>query len=81
MAFNIKSEETHRLAREVADLAGESMAQAVDTALRERRSRLERRGIADQICELAREMSALIPPGVDLHKAAEDLYDEHGLPK
>ena len=41
MALNIKDPETERLAREVAELTGESKTAAVRTALRERRERLE----------------------------------------
>ena len=40
MALNIKDEETERLATEVAALASESKTRAINTALRERHSRL-----------------------------------------
>lgn len=43
MALNIKSAETDRLARELAALTGESLTQAVTTALRERVDRHQRR--------------------------------------
>ena len=36
MSLNIKNEETHRLARELAVLTGESMTGAITVALRER---------------------------------------------
>ncbi|MBI5311279.1 MAG: type II toxin-antitoxin system VapB family antitoxin [Actinobacteria bacterium] len=81
MAFNIKSDETHRLARELAERTGESMAKAVDTSLRERLARVERQGLSERLLEIGREASKLIPPGVDLHQINEDLYDEYGLPK
>jgi antitoxin VapB len=35
MSLNIKNEETHRLAQELAKLTGESMTAAVDKAVRE----------------------------------------------
>lgn len=41
MPLNIKDPETERLAREVAQLTGESKTGAIRTALRERRARLE----------------------------------------
>lgn len=40
MPLNIKDPETERLAREVAQLTGESKTGAIRTALRERRARL-----------------------------------------
>ena len=40
MALNIKDAETERLAREVADMTGESKTGAIRTALRERKVRL-----------------------------------------
>ena len=85
MAFNIKSDETHQLAREVADLTGESMSKAVDTALRERKARLTHRSRFELTMELARQAR--------LHASDEwraktmsdfdaELYDEEsGLPK
>jgi antitoxin VapB len=35
MSLNVKDERAHRLAREVADLTGESMTEAVTIALRD----------------------------------------------
>ena len=52
MALNIKSKETYRLARELADLTGESMTAAVTVALRERLHtvrRAQRKGIAARL--------------------------------
>jgi len=40
MALNIKDPETERLARDVAELTGESKTHAVRVALRERKARL-----------------------------------------
>lgn len=80
MAFNIKNPQTHALAREVADLTGESMAQAVDAALRERKGRLGRKGIAAKLNAIAKETAALMPPG-DSTTATDWLYDEKGLPR
>jgi len=40
MALNIKDPETEQLAREVAELSGESKTGAIRTALRERKERL-----------------------------------------
>lgn len=40
MALNIKNEEAHALAARVARLTGESLTEAVTTALRERLARI-----------------------------------------
>jgi antitoxin VapB len=42
MSMNIKNEETHRRAKELAALTGESVAGAVGVAVRERLERLSR---------------------------------------
>lgn len=81
MAFNIKNEATHELAREVAAIAGESMTQAVDTALRERKARLSRYGLADRLSEIARDAAKHVPPGMSSAAVDNLLYDERGLPK
>lgn len=81
MAFNIKNPETHALAREVADMTGESMAQAVDTALRERKARLSRKGIAAKLNAIVVSAAPHVPPGVSSTDIDEMLYDERGLPK
>ena len=43
MGMNIKNPETHRLAQELAELTGESMATAVAEAVRERLARQRRK--------------------------------------
>jgi hypothetical protein len=80
MAFNVKKQSTHDLAREVADLSGESLAGAVDTALRERRDRLRRKGIAARIIEISDRAAPHVPPGAS-SSDADELYDELGLPR
>lgn len=55
--LNIKDEETVRLARELAAELGESVTEAVRTALRERRARIappRRRATVDEIMEIVR---------------------------
>ena len=81
MEPRIETEETRRLARELAALTGESAADAVAAAVRER---LEReRGIAAKVKELeaiAKRCARLMGPGP--HPDRGDLlYDERGLPK
>jgi antitoxin VapB len=91
MALNIKDPETERLAREVAELTGESKTAAVRTALRERKERLafgrrtpEQRERALREW-LEREVWPSMPPdilGKPLSKEEEEEllgYGEHGV--
>jgi antitoxin VapB len=84
MSMNIKNEETHRLARELADLTGESMTDAVTEALRERLARVRRTnrsGLADRLLEIGRDCAAHMKEPYKSIDHAEMLYDERGLPK
>ena len=85
MSLNIKNEETCRLARELADLTGESMTGAITVALEER---LERERHGRSVETRLREMRAISERCADLLRdgpSATDhgdfLYDERGLPK
>lgn len=80
MALSIKSDRADRLARELADLTGESLTDAVINSLEqrlaeERRARRRRRSIDDLV-----ERFHLLP--VLDHRSADEIigYDEHGLP-
>jgi antitoxin VapB len=83
MALSLKDEETDRLAREVAALTGETLTQAIRTALAERleRERLRRggsTGLAERLMELGRHCAAL--PDFDTRSPDEIVgYDENGL--
>ena len=83
MHLNIKSDEAHRLASELAGMTGESLTAAVTSALRERLARerrsRNRNGTADALLTLGERFSNL--PDRDSRSAEEILgYDEHGLP-
>jgi antitoxin VapB len=81
MSLNIKNEETHRLARQLAEATGESMATAVTEAVRERLDRVKRKGMAERIMKIARECA---PRWKEPYKSIDHgdlLYDEKGLPK
>lgn len=84
MALSIKDPEADRLARALATATGESLTEAVTTALRERLARVERRPkarrLADELDEIARRAAAL--PVLDGRSPDEILgYDEKGLPR
>ncbi len=83
MSLNVKNPEAHELARELAELTGESMSSAVTIAVRERRDRVlaERSGgLAEQILEIGRDCAGRLPEHVRRIDHGELLYDENGLP-
>ncbi len=83
MALSLKDKETDRLAREVAALTGESLTEAVRTALAERleRERLRRgkpSGLAERLLEIGAHCAAL--PDFDTRSPDEIVdYDETGM--
>lgn len=83
MSLNIKNEETHHRARELARLAGETMTDAVDRAIMERLDRIRKRrnkaALVERILEIGHECAAL--PVLDRRKPDDMLYDKRGLPK
>ncbi len=83
MALNIKNEETHRLATELARLTGVSITEAVTKALVDQLDRLEvnRQARYERLREMISETSALMSPETKLLDHGELLYDEDGLPK
>jgi antitoxin VapB len=83
MSLNIKNEETHRMAQELARLTGESMTAAVSEAIRERLARVRgksKAGLAERLTKIGEECAARLK-GPHKSMEIEDLYDERGLPK
>lgn len=82
MAFNIKSPETHALAKELARRKGQSMTEVVTQALRRELAALEpeeRTGLAADLLRIGREASASMacaPPQLEAL-----LYGEDGMPR
>jgi antitoxin VapB len=82
MYLNIKNDEAHQLATELARLTGETLTQAVTEALRERliRERWRRRtdDIAARLMKIGKRYAALPDTG----RSPDEIlgYDEHGLP-
>ena len=85
MSLNIKNEETHQLARELAALTGESMTDAITIALRERLEReTHERSVETRVQELrsiARRCARLLEDGPSAVEHGDYLYDEDGLPR
>ena len=85
MGLNIKNEETCALARELADLTGESMTGAISVALRERLEREKKQrdveARIDAMMAIGERCAALMGPGPSSTEIGDFLYDERGLPK
>lgn len=84
MGLNIKNDEAHRLAQELAELTGESMTTAVTTALRERLQRVRRRsgsGLSERLLAIGRDCAAHLSEPFKSMDHGEMLYDERGLPR
>lgn len=83
--LNIKNKETYQLAKELSQLTGENITQAVTRSLQERLGKVrqhirsERKGLADRFLALGEQCAAL--PTLDNRAADEILYDNNGLPK
>jgi antitoxin VapB len=86
--LNIKNEEAYRLAREVAKRSGESLTEAVTTALRERleRQKATEHGGSHSPAERLRKLEEIAKrfdelPVLDDREPDEIVgYDENGLP-
>jgi antitoxin VapB len=84
VGFNIKNEQTHRLAKKLADLTGESMTAAVTEAIRERLERVQRaRGssLAARLLATGKRTAAHVKEPFRSTDHADLLYDERGLPR
>lgn len=84
MSLNIKNEETHRLAQELARLTGESMTAAVSEAIRERLERVRgksKKGVAERVMKIAKECAPLWKEPFRSIDHGDLLYDEKGLPR
>lgn len=83
MALSIKSEEADRLARRLAAETGETITEAVETALRERLEREHARRTGDMRTRLARLAADVAALPVADRRTPEEIigYDDTGLPR
>ena len=84
MSLNIKSEEAHRLAQELARLTGESMTAAVTQAMRERLDRVRREpavGLAERLLAIGKDCAAHLKEPFRTVDHGDLLYDESGFPR
>jgi antitoxin VapB len=84
MSLNIKDEKTHRMARQLAKLTGESMTAAVGLAVQERLERVRAKrgtGLAERLLKIGRETAPLFKEPYRSIDHGDLLYDENGMPK
>lgn len=83
MSLNIKSDDAHRLARQLAAVSGTSMTSAVEDALRRRLAEVEQNDRRRQARVLLEEIWAGMSEAdkAAIRQAQEDLYDDAGLPR
>ena len=80
MALNIKDDSIHEAVKRIAQITGESQAQAVATAVTERLARLERDKLAARLLAIGqRTASRMTAETKQLHHG-DLLYDDRGLP-
>jgi antitoxin VapB len=80
MALNIKDDSVHEVVKRIAQITGESQAQAVATAVNERLARLEKDELAGRLLAIGRKTAKrMSADGKDLDHGAL-LYDDRGLP-
>lgn len=83
MHLNIKSDEAHRLATELAARTGESLSRAVTEAVRERLARLTETPASrtERLLAIGRDCAARLDAATLTIDHGDFLYDELGLPK
>lgn len=83
MALSIKSDVADRLARQLAAETGETLTEAVETALRERLMREHAKHAASMRTRLARLAADVAALQVADARSPEEIigYDETGLPR
>jgi antitoxin VapB len=78
MALNIKDDSVHEAVKRITRITGESQAQAVATAVRERLARLEKDALAARLLTIGRKSASRMSAETLDHDAL--LYDDRGLP-
>lgn len=80
MALNIKDPSVHEAVKEIARITGESQAQAVASAVRERLAHLQQDDLAARLLAIGRRTAARMSPEAKRLDHGALLYDERGLP-
>lgn len=80
MALNIKDASVHNAVKQIAEITGESQAQAVAIAVHERLARLQREDLAARLLAIGHKTASRMSPEARCLDHGALLYDERGLP-
>jgi antitoxin VapB len=84
VGLNIKNDEAHQMATELAGLRGTSLSKAVTDAIRNELEREKRQrakaGLSAELLAIGRKCAAHIEGPISSHDHAAMLYDDLGLP-
>ena len=83
MAMNIKNAEAEQLARELADITGESLTTAIIVSLRERLEKVRRRrepDLAERLLAIGQDLAPRLREPYRSGDHADLLYDDRGMP-
>jgi antitoxin VapB len=84
MSLNIKNRETHKMAKELASVTGESLTTAVTEAIRERLDRVRQTkeaGLADRLLRIGMDCAPRLKEPFRSADHGDLLYDERRLPR
>ncbi len=86
MSLNLKNAQTERLARELANVTGENLTEAITVAIKERLERAAnakaQEGRLEWLRGITKETAAIMNDGRTSKELFDDLYDPiTGLPK
>lgn len=84
MSLNIKDDQAHKLANELAALTGETMTRVVTVALSERLERIrkiKRKATVEEMVQIGQRCAAQINAPVSSLDHGDFLYGERGLPR
>ena len=80
MALNIKDDSVHDAVKRIALITGESQAQAVAIAVRERLARLEKDELATRLLAIGAKSAGRMSTDAKVLDHGALLYDDRGLP-
>jgi antitoxin VapB len=80
MALNIKDPSVHEAVKRIAEITGESQAQAVAIAVNERLARLQQDDLAARLLAIGHKTASRMSAETKSLDHSELLYDERGLP-
>jgi len=84
MSMNIKNEEAHKLAQQLAKATGESMTLAVTAAIRERLERIRgagSNGLSRRLLEIGKDCADHLKEPFRSVDHDSLLYDDRGMPR